>query len=437
MATRLPAQTVGLKTSSYWLDTATPSGDYRHTTLPQRVDVAIVGAGFTGLSAALHAAKLGKSVAVLEANTVNWGASGRNGGMATTGLAIGFGKAIKRYGEERAISYFQEYNHAIDLIESLVTENDLKVDYTRSGKMTLAWKPEHYEGFKGSAEKLKRLVGQPVQLVPKSEIRSEIGSDVYHGAIVDPLGAGLHVGKFGHELARLAVEAGASIHEKARVVDVKRIGRGYVHDVVTSRGTIRADRVIVGTSGYTGRPFGWMQRRVVPVGSYIIVTEQLPQAVVDELLPNRRMASDSKNFLYYFRITPDNRLLFGGRARFAMSSPDSDLKSGEILKKAMGEVFPRLKGTRIDYTWGGLVDISMDQMVHAGEHDGLFYSMNYSGHGVQMATWMGKVMADVVGGNTAANIWNDLPNPAVPGHFGPPWFLPLAGAWYGLLDKIR
>jgi glycine/D-amino acid oxidase-like deaminating enzyme len=437
MTTRASAKATDVKTISYWLDTATPSGDYRHTTLPKHVDVVVVGAGFTGLSAALHVAKLGKSVAVVEANTVNWGASGRNGGMATTGLAIGFRKAIKRYGEERAIAYFREYNHAIDLIENLVADNDLQVDYARAGKMGLAWKPEHFEGFKATAESLKRLVDQPVEIVPKSEIRREIGSDIYHGAMVDPLGAGLHVGKFGHELGRLALEAGATIHENAAVVDVKRIGRGYTHDVVTSRGTIRADKVIVGTSGYTGRPFGWMQRRVVPVGSYIIVTEPLPQAVVDELLPNRRLASDSKNFLYYFRITPDNRLLFGGRARFAISSPDSDLKSGEILKKAMAEVFPQLKDTRVDYTWGGLVDISMDQMVHAGEHDGLFYSLNYSGHGVQMATWMGKVMADVVGGNSGANIWSDLSNPAVPGHFGPPWFLPLAGAWYGLLDKIR
>ncbi len=437
MVSHTSARDTDMKTISYWLDTATPSGDYRHTTLPKHVDVVVVGAGFTGLSAALHVAKLGKSVAVVEANTVNWGASGRNGGMATTGLAIGFRKAIKRYGEERAVAYFHEYNHAIDLIENLVAENELQVDYARSGKLGLAWKPEHFEGFKSTAESLKRLVGQPVEIIPKSEIRQEIGSDIYHGAMVDPLGAGLHVGKFGHELGRLALEAGATIHENAAVVDVKRIGRGYAHDVVTSRGTIRADKVIVGTSGYTGRPFGWMQRRVVPVGSYIIVTEPLPQAVVDELLPNRRMASDSKNFLYYFRITPDNRLLFGGRARFAISSPDSDLKSGEILKKAMAQVFPQLKDTRVDYTWGGLVDISMDQMVHAGEHDGLFYSMNYSGHGVQMATWMGKVMADVVGGNSAANIWGELSNPAVPGHFGPPWFLPLAGAWYGLLDKVR
>ena len=425
-----------VKMKSYWQDTATPSGDYRATPLPKEVDVAVVGGGFTGLSTALHAARAGKSVALLEANQVMWGASGRNGGMATTGLAIGFRKAIKRYGEQRAIAYFREYNNAIDLIENLVQENDLDVDYARSGKMSLAFKPSHYEGMKATVEALMRLVGQPVKLVDRENIRSEIGSDFYHGALVDPLGAGMHVGKFGHELAKLAIDAGAGIHENAEVTDVTRIGNGTTHDLTTPRGTLRAGKVVVGTSGYTGRPFGWMQRRIVPVGSFIVVTEPLPQDVVDELLPNRRMASDSKNFIYYFRITPDNRLLFGGRARFALSDPSQDRESGEILIKAMHTVFPQMRNARIDYMWGGLVDISMDQMVHAGEHDGLFYSLNYSGHGVQMATYMGKVMSDVVAGNVGANIWRDLKNPWIPGHFGTPWMLPIGGAWYGLQDKL-
>lgn len=422
---------------SYWLDTATPSGDYTKTEIPKEVDVAVVGAGFTGLSTALHAAKAGKSVAVLETNTVNWGASGRNGGMATTGLAIGFRSAIKRYGEQRAIGYFKEYNKAIDLIESIVEDNDLQVDYARTGKMNLAWKESHWQGLQQTARSLKELVGQPVELVDKEHIRSEIGSDVYYGAMVDPLGAGMHVGQFGHELARLAAEAGATIHERAEVTDIERIGNGTMHDLTTSRGKVRAGSVVLGTSGYTGKPFGWQQRRVIPVGSFIVVTEPLPQSVVDELLPNRRMASDSKNFIYYFRITPDNRLLFGGRARFALSDPSQDRKSGEILAKAMRYVFPQTRDARIDYMWGGLVDISMDQMVHAGEHKGVFYSLNYSGHGVQMATYMGKVMADVVSGNPEANIWRDLSNPWIPAYFGQPWLhLRVGGAYYGLQDKL-
>ena len=422
---------------SYWLDTATPSGDYTQTEIPKEVDVAVVGGGYTGLSAAYHAAKAGKSVALLEAHEVMWGASGRTGGMATTGLAVGFRDAIKRYGEQRAIGYFREYNAAIDLIENLVAEHDLDVDYARTGKMTLAYKESHWAGLQQSAEALKRLVDQPVQLVDRANIRSEIGSDVYYGAMVDPLGAGMHVGKFGHELARLALEAGATIHELAEVTDLRRIGTGTMHDLTTPRGTVRAGKVIVGTSGYTGKPFGWMQRRVIPVGSFIVVTEPLPQALVDELLPNRRMASDSKNFIYYFRITPDNRLLFGGRARFALSDPSQDRESGEILKQAMHYVFPQTRDARIDYMWGGLVDISMDQMVHAGQHDGLFYSLNYSGHGVQMANYMGKVMAEVVDGKPEANIWRDLKNPWIPGYFGNPWLhLRAGGAYFGLQDKL-
>lgn len=200
---------------------------------------------------------------------------------------------------------------------------------------------------------------------------------------------------------------------------------------------MEADQVLVATSGYTSRPFRWMQLRIAPVGSFIIVTEPLDDEVCRQLLPNRRMASDSRNLLYYFRITPDQRLLFGGRARFAMSNPQSDVKSGQILREAMVSVFPQLSQARVDYCWGGLVDMSLDRMVHAGQHEGLFYSLGYSGHGVQMATYMGRQMAEVLSGNEDANPWRDLPFKRIPGHVGPPWFLPFAGAYYNAMDRIK
>jgi glycine/D-amino acid oxidase-like deaminating enzyme len=149
------------------------------------------------------------------------------------------------------------------------------------------------------------------------------------------------------------------------------------------------------------------------------------------------VASDSKNLIYYFRITEDNRMLFGGRARFAMSSPGSDLRSGAILTRAMSAVFPQLADVGIDYCWGGLVDMTLDQMVHAGRREGVFYSVGYSGHGVQMATHMGKVIAQVLSGDEDANPWADLRMRAVPGHFGPPWFLPPVGAYYRAVDLVR
>ena len=424
-----------MKLTPYWLDTAKPSGDYRRTEVPQDVDVLIVGAGFTGLSAALELAKHGASVAVIEQHVVGWGASGRNGGMATTGLAIGFGSAIKRYGTTRAVAMFREYNKAIDTIEDLVTEFAIDCDFERSGKLSLAFHPSHYAGMLESQKQLAELADYEVTVIPKSEIHSEIGTDFYYGATVDPLGAGLHVGKFVHGLAQAAVDAGAVICEDAEVTSLKRVS-GSVHDVQTTRGAVRAKQVLIATSGYTGSLTPWLQRRVVPVGSFIIVTEPLPDDVVNRILPNRRQAADSKLLTYYFRITPDNRLLFGGRARFALSNPGSDLKSAQILEKAMLTLFPYLAGTRIDYTWGGLVDISMDRMVHAGAHNGVFYSICYSGHGVQMATYMGKQMALSLAGQPSSNVWRDLKNPPVPGHFGPPWFLPFIGGAAKVIDRF-
>ncbi len=425
-----------MKLIPYWQDTAVPSGDYRRTPVPEQVDVAIIGAGFTGLSAAVEFAKQGASVVVLERHTVGWGASGRNGGMATTGLAISFNTAVKRYGGARAVEMFREYNDAIDTIEKLVSNYGIDCDFQRFGKLSLAFHPSHYEGMLKSQEQLAALAGYEVITIPKSEIHSEIGSDFYHGAMLDPLGAGLHVGKFVHGLAAAAAAAGVAICENAAVTELHKVS-GTGHDVHTTRGVVRAKQVLVATSGYTGAVTPWLQRRVIPVGSFIIVTEPLSDEVVNHILPNRRMASDSKMLTYYFRITPDNRLLFGGRARFALSSPDSDVKSGQVLRKAMIELFPYLSNVDVDYTWGGLVDLSMDQMVHAGVHDGVFYSLCYSGHGVQMAAHMGKNMVRYMGGDKTANVWEGLKNPPVPGHFGPPWFLPIIGGAAKIIDRIK
>ncbi|HEY0693102.1 MAG TPA: FAD-binding oxidoreductase [Kribbella sp.] len=425
-----------MKLRSYWLDTASAAGDFRRRELPSRADVVVIGAGLTGLSTALHLARDGADIVLLETHTVGWGASGRNGGMATTGLAISYPKAVQRYGNHQAGLMFRAYNDAIDTVEDVVVKEGIDCDFARTGKLSLACKPSHFESFETAARMLAADLDYEVDLIPRAGIRSEIGSDHYHGAMVDPLAAGAHVGKLCAGIAAAAVARGVSIHEDCEVSGLRRLsGRRY--DVQTSLGVVRADQVVVATSGYTGSLTPWLRRRIVPIGSFIIVTEQLSQASVDELLPHRRMASDSNNLLYYLRITPDNRLLFGGRARFAMSSQESDVKSGKILRAGMVKVFPQLAGARIDYCWGGLVDMSLDQMVHAGERDGVLYSIGYSGHGVQMATHMGKVLAEMAGGDTSANTWRHLPFRAVPGHFGPPWFLPPAGAYFKLLDLVK
>jgi glycine/D-amino acid oxidase-like deaminating enzyme len=423
-----------MKLTSYWLDTAEPSGDYRRTPVPDRVDLLVVGAGLTGVSAALEAAKQGARVVVVDSHTVGWGASGRNGGMATTGLAIGLGKAIKRYGSERAIAMFREYNRAVDTVEELVKEHSIDCDFERSGKLTLAMNEAQFLAMEDTQRVLADQAGYQVGLLPAGRIHEELGSDFYAGAMVDPLGAGVHVGKLVHGLAGAAVQAGATICEGAEVIDIT--GGPGSHVVQTTRGAVQADQVLIGTSGYTGSVTPWLQRRILPVGSFIVVTEPLSVDVAQRVLPRRRMASDNKMLTYYFRLTPDNRLLFGGRARFALSNPDSDLKSAKILEKAVATVFPYLESVGIDYTWGGIVDLTLDQMVHADQRDGVHYSLGYSGHGVQMATYMGRQMARRMLGQDANNAWEDLSCRAVPGHFGPPWFLPLIGGAAKVIDRL-
>jgi glycine/D-amino acid oxidase-like deaminating enzyme len=424
-----------MKFSSYWLDTAPLTSIERSaTSVEGRTEVAVIGGGLTGVVAALHLARSGAKVDLFEKDTVGFGASGRNGGMATTGMSIGIRDAVEKMGFDTAVRLYDAYTEAIDLIEKLVTEEGIDCNFARVGKLNLASKPAHYQGFEKTHELLTTRLGLESELVPRAELRREIGSDAFHGGMVESKSAALHVGKYIRGLGEAAERAGVTIHEQAPVQRLTKVGSG--HELETSRGRIHAQQVLLATGAYTRRPFRWQQVRIAPVGSFIIATEPLDLSVCDDLLPRRRVASDSKNLLNYFRITPDNRLLFGGRARFAMSNPQSDEKSGRILRDAMVRTFPQLANARIDYCWGGLVDMSIDRLVHAGQRDGVYYAMGYAGHGVQMATYMGRQMAEYMSGVPEANIWHDYEFRRIPGHFGPPWFLPVAGAYYKLKDRV-
>lgn len=421
---------------SYWLDTAPPFAGGAGGELDGRADVVIIGAGFTGLSAALGLTRCGASVAVLEAGKVLGEASGRNGGQCNNGTLQDYVSLVDNFGLQRANAYYQSFNKAVDTVESLVQSEGIACGFNRCGKLKLAAKPAHYDQLARTWEALQAGIDPDVQLLSATEVRREVASNAFHGGLLLPLSAQLHVGKFGIGLAQRAAATGAKIYESTPVTRLKQTPQGSWR-IGTPRGEMQANQVLLATGGSGPGPFGWFRRRIVPVGSFIVVTEPLAPQLIEALLPQARSYVTSKNIGNYFRTTPDNRLLFGGRARFALSNPRSDLKSGKVLQAGLADMFPELADTAIDYCWGGTVDMSADRLPRAGERNGLFYCMGYSGHGVQMAVHMGQVMAGILQGQNAENPWSALPWPPVPGHFGKPWFLPAVGLYYKLQDAIH
>lgn len=420
---------------SFWLDTAPAFTGDAPLSGEERADVAVVGGGFTGLSAALALAKKGVSVRVLEAGKVAAEASGRNGGHCNNGLSHDFSGIAARFGMERAREMYRAFDAGVDLVESLVTSEEIDCDFSRSGKLKLAAKPEHFDKLVRAQEVLAREVDADTAVVAKRDLGKEIATERYYGGLLQRRSASLHMGKFGIGLAQAAVRAGAVIHQNAAVVAIDRIARGRFR-LKTARGAIEADQVLLATGASQHGPFGWLRRRIVPVGSFIIVTEPLGAERPAAIMPGRRTCTSTQHIGNYFRLSPDNRLIFGGRARFAMSSPKSDLKSGAVLRTQLHEVFPQLADVNIDYCWGGLVDMTRDRLPRAGTRDGMHYAMGYSGHGVQMSTYMGSLMARRITGEDAPNPWRGLDWPAIPLHFGKPWFLPFVGLYYRALDRI-
>ena len=426
-----------MKLESFWLDTAPTFHGAEEGPVDGRTDVAIIGGGFTGLSTALALAKRGATVVVLEAERLVGAASGRNGGQCNAGTLQDYRSLVGSFGVERARRYYQEFTAAVDSVERLASEEHIDCDFNRRGKLKLASKPAHFNKMVQTFEALQADGVDPnVELVPPDCMRDEVGSNDYHGGLLQTTSAQLHVGKFGSGLAEAVARRGVRLYASAPVTGLHRQSGGAWR-ITTPRGSVDAAQTLVATGGSGSGPFGWFRRRIIPVGSFIVVTEPLGAERLSRLLPNRRSYVTSNNIGNYFRVTEDNRLLFGGRARFAMSNVKSDRESGHILRDSLVRAFPEFADARIDYCWGGSVDMSADRMPHAGQHKGLYYSMGYSGHGVQMAVHMGQIMADIMDGNEHANPWGELKWPPILGHFGKPWFLPAIGAYYRLQDILR
>ena len=425
---------------NYWLTTTEfPTTDPART-LPEAADVVVIGAGFTGLSAARTLAKRGAKVVVLESETIGWGASSRNGGMVLTGMKLGPTQLISMYGRELTRRMYVASLASMDCVEQIVRDESIACDFSRCGHLEVACKQKHFDDYARQVEVVAREFNHTLRVVPKNELSSEIGSTIYFGGMVDETSAGCNPACYVAGLARAAMRAGAELFEHARVQAIQRGARqgdaGW--KITTARGTLWARDVFVATSGYTSSATPALQKKIIPIGSYIITTEVLPEKLALELSPRNRMIYDSKNYLYYYRLTPDRRMLFGGRAAFFPENEQTIRRSAEILRRGMIGVYPQLADAKIDYVWGGTLDFAFDIMPHAGQLDGMYHAVGYAGHGVAMATYQGQKIAELMAGDKPENPFVGIPFPGAPlGLYnGKPWFLPLAGAWYKILDWV-
>ncbi len=423
-----------MKTIPFWPDDYPRPADLPTAPeLPTAVDVAVIGGGYTGLSAARTLAQHGASVAVLEHRTIGWGASSRNGGITGCGLKQGMPTLFKRYGAERARELWQVSLDALDLVKELVFEEGIDCDWQQQGDLEVAYKPSHVAELQERVAWHRKVLHHELVFVPRERLGEEIGSEAYYAGVIDPHGAGLHPAKLVFGLARVAARYGAQLCEHAEVQRVQRTAQGFrVH---TSRGVVQAREVVVATNGYTGRFMSPVRRLIVPAGSYSIVTEPLPPELQRAISPKGRVFWDSKWFLNYFRLTPDGRMLWGGRNDL---STTLDLaRSAQILREQMVRAFPPLRDYAVTHTWTGHLGIPFDLLPKVGRlANGVHYAVGFGGHGLHTALYAGREVARLLLGLIRTSPLVELPQKRYFFYRHRPWFMPLVAAYYRFLDWI-
>ena len=396
-------------------------------------DIAIIGSGYTGLCAARILRKNGASVTIFDRNTVGWGASSRNGGMATPGLKQGIQKIYKMYGSKLAHEFWKASVDAIDLIEEIVDEHSIDCDWQRNGHASLATKPSHAPRLKQYGSWLEKKFGHVQNYIPKNQIRDEIGSDAYHGALTDEISGGLHASKYVYGLATTVSNLGVQLCEHTDVLDIEKNDSNYFR-LITSKGDVRAKKVIIATNGYTDRLVPRLKPLIFPVGSYIVVTEPLSEDLQNIISPKKRMYYDSKWFLNYFRLTPDGRMLWGGRNDL---STDLDLDdSAKRLTRELYSILPDLRDIPITHTWTGKLGITFDLMPHIGEKNGIYYAFGYGGHGLSIATYLGTEIGLLLSGKKDRSPFMEISHQTMFFYRNRPWFIPFAARYFRFLDWV-
>jgi glycine/D-amino acid oxidase-like deaminating enzyme len=420
--------------SPFWWEAYRPAvGDL--VDVPTAARVAIVGGGYAGLSAALELSKHGIDAVVFERGALGEGASTRNGGAVSGGVNVGKGFSGKaaEVDPARAAAMLSDAYDAFALVERLIAEEQIDCFWQKRGRFQGAWTPAHFAYQQSRLVSLNDSAQSGAYMVPRDRQREEIASDYYYGGMVVERSASIHPALYYKGLLDTCRRRGIVICADATVDSITRSGPGW--RAVTSRGTTEAGDIVIATNGYTGALTPRLRRRVVPIASHIIATEELPEDLARSLVPNGRTLSDTKRVLCYYRMSPDGRrMVFGGRARFTQADP---LLCARVLYGYMTERFPQLRGIRITHGWTGNTAFTLDALPHMGEDEGLHYALGCNGSGIAMMTYLGYQTARKIA--RAANYACAFDSPDFPNHAlynGNPWFLPLIGSYYRLRDRL-
>jgi glycine/D-amino acid oxidase-like deaminating enzyme len=422
----------GYKNESFWWEDA-PRPDRRADSLPAKVDVLVIGSGYTGLMAARETAQAGRSTLVVDAEAAGFGCSSRNGGQVSTSIKPTLSELSGRMNEQIARGVRQEGIDALAYITDLVETQKLDCDWRVVGRYHAAHNPRQFDALAKAMQSQPQGLAVPYEIVTRAEQAKDIDTAFYHGGVVYPKHAALHPGKYHLELLRLAEGAGAQVVAHCPVTHLEKDAGGFV--ATTPLGRVAARDVVVATNGYTGPLTPWHRRRVIPIGSYIIATEELPLAQTARLLPTDRVISDTRKLVFYYRLSPDKkRILFGGRVAYMENDPGV---SAPRLHYWMSLVFPELKETKVTHSWMGYVAYTFDTLPHLGKQDGLYYAMGYCGSGISLATYFGaKIGQQVLGRKEGMSPLNNVPFQTRPLYEGNPWFLAPSILYYRIRDSL-
>ncbi len=417
---------------SWYAATAAPAPDRPPLQGARKVDVAIVGAGFTGLSAALHLASAGFEVAVLDAHRAGWGASGRNGGQLGSGQRVEQADLEGMVGEARARQLWTLAEEATSTAKSLIRDHAIDCDL-KPGIIHTVHKPRYVDDMRHEVDFMAEKYGHHMQFLDRGALREIADSPAYYAGVIDPGGSHLHPLNYALGLARAAEAAGAVIYEGSEVTGMTE---GAEITLKTSGGAITAPQVLLACNGYLGDLSPEVAQRVMPINNFIIATEPLDETLAKRVIANDMAVADSKFVVNYYRLSNDRRLLFGGRESYGYRFP-ADIKS--FVRKAMLAIYPYLAETRIDYGWGGTLAITMKRLPYLTRvRPNVYSASGYSGHGVGMATLSGKLVAEAMQGQAEKfDVMASLKTPGFPG--GPAFrspLLALAMLWYTLRDRL-